>query len=99
MQSETEQRLESFAEFVSSTIEDWKVPGLAVGVVKDGQVIFLEGFGTRDVERGLPVTPQTLFALASGTKAFTTLALGILADEGKLDWDRPVRHYLPAFKL
>src|SRR5262249_8182981 len=73
--------------------------GLAVGIVRHGEVLFLEGFGVRDVERKLPVTPQTLFALASGTKAFTTMALGLLADEGKLDWGTPVRQYLPSFKL
>jgi CubicO group peptidase (beta-lactamase class C family) len=91
--------LEGFGDFVRATMEAWKVPGLAVGVVKDGAVIYLEGFGDRDRERGLPVTPHTRFALASGTKAFTTLALGLLADEGKLDWDTPLRQYLPAFKL
>src|SRR5262245_44649143 len=91
--------LEGFGDFVRATMAAWKVPGLAVSVVKDGAVIYLEGFGERDRERGLPVTPHTRFALASGTKAFTTLALGLLADEGKLDWDTPLRQFLPAFKL
>src|SRR5687767_8409599 len=72
-------RLKGFAEFVQETMEAWKVPGLAVGVVREGEVLFLEGFGMRDVEGKIPVTPRTLFALASGTKAFTTMALGMLA--------------------
>ncbi len=92
-------RLEGFDDFVRATMESWKVPGLAIGIVQDGEVIFLEGFGRRDVDRKLPVTPRTLFALASGTKAFTTMALGLLVDEGRLDWDTPVCHYLPAFRL
>jgi CubicO group peptidase (beta-lactamase class C family) len=91
--------LEGFGDFVRATMDAWKTPGLAIGIVKDGEVIFLEGFGLRDVDRSLPVTPHTLFPLASGTKAFTTMALGLLVDEGKLDWDTPVRHYLPTFKL
>ncbi|GAC1537264.1 MAG: serine hydrolase [Herpetosiphon sp.] len=91
--------LGNFGAFVQSTMQTWHVPGLSIAVVKDGETIFLQGFGNRDVENKQPVTPNTLFALASGTKAFTTLALGILADEGRLDWDTPVRHYLPTFKL
>jgi hypothetical protein len=95
----TDTRLEGFSDFVCSTMEAWKVPGLAVGIVTDGEVLFLEGFGVRQVGHKLPVTPHTLFALAFGTKAFTTMALALLAEEGKLDWDTPVRHYLPSFKL
>ena len=91
--------LEAFHSFVRDTMELWKVPGVAVAVVRDGEVVLAEGFGLRDTEPELPVTPQTLFALASGTKAFTTMALGLLADDGKLDWDTPVRHLLPTFKL
>jgi CubicO group peptidase (beta-lactamase class C family) len=67
--------------------------------VKDGEVILSQGFGKRDVAEGLEVTPQTLFPIGSATKAFTTMALGMLADEGKADWDTPVKTYLPTFKL
>ena len=92
-------RLKGFDDAVRSTMERWKVPGLAITIVKDGEVVLQEGFGQRDVDRNLPVTPQTLFALGSGTKAFTTMALGLLVEDGKLDWDTPVRTYLPDFKL
>ncbi len=92
-------QLADFGAWIEAMMQTWKVPGLAVGVVQDGKVIFLEGFGVRDVEQQLPVTPNTLFALASGTKAFTTAALGLLADEGTLDWDAPVRGTVPSFKL
>ncbi len=96
---ETSARLEGFADFVRSTMAAWKVPGLAVAAVKDFQVIFSQGFGLRDVSGGPEVTSRTLFAIGSCTKAFTAMGLAILADEGKLDWDTPVRTYLPAFRM
>lgn len=91
--------LKGFPEYVQQVLQDWKVPGLAVSIVQDGKVVYAEGFGMRDVEKGLKVTPHTLFAIGSCTKAFTAAAAGILVDEGKLEWDKPVRAYLPAFKL
>ena len=80
-------------------MRDAKVPGLAMGIVKDGKVIFAQGFGYRDLEQKLPVTTKTLFAIGSCTKAFTTMAIGMLVDKGKVEWDKPVRDYLPAFTL
>jgi CubicO group peptidase (beta-lactamase class C family) len=68
-------------------------------VVQHGQVIYSHGFGLRDVNKNLPVTPKTLFAIGSTTKSFTSLSMGILNDEGKLDWDKPVRQYLPEFQM
>lgn len=91
--------LKGFPEFVTKLLADWKVPGVAISVVKDGKVIYAEGFGFRNVEQGLKVTPRTLFAIGSCTKAFTATAVGILVDEGKIEWDKPVRNYLPTFKL
>lgn len=85
--------------FIDSTMKSWKVPGLAMAIVKDGEVAFSEGFGYRNVESKLPVTPNTLFAIGSSSKAFTAASLGILVDDGKIDWDKPVRDYLPTFKL
>jgi CubicO group peptidase (beta-lactamase class C family) len=95
----SQEKLHDFTDFVHSTMQEWNVQGLAIAIVHDGEVLFEQGFGKRDVAHDLAVTPHTLFPIASCTKAFTTAALGILADEGKLDWDTPVRHYLPAFKL
>src|SRR5438552_3277420 len=94
-----EQQLQDFDEFVRATMQDWKLPGLAIAIVKDGEVILSQGFGKRNVAQELDVTPNTLFAIASCTKAFTATALGILVDEGKLDWNTPVRNYIPTFKL
>jgi len=91
--------LKGFNEFITKTMAEWKVPGMAISIVKDGKLIFSEGFGFRDVKQGLKVTPQTLFAIGSCSKAFTAVTVGILVDEGKLDWDKPVRTYIPSFKL
>lgn len=88
-----------FSEFVAKSMAQWKVPGMAVAVIKDGKVILAEGFGLRDIKNNLKVTPQTLFAIGSSSKAFTAADMGILVDEGKVDWDKPVREYLPTFKL
>jgi CubicO group peptidase (beta-lactamase class C family) len=93
------QQLQGFAEFVHTTMQDWQLPGLAIAIVKDGEVTLAQGFGKRNVAQDLDVTPNTLFAIASCTKAFTATALGILVDEGKLEWDKPVRNYLPSFKM
>jgi CubicO group peptidase (beta-lactamase class C family) len=76
-----------------------RVPGLAIGVVERGQLVFARGFGYRDVEERLPVTPDTLFALGSCSKTFTATAVALLADEGKISLDAPVRSYLPDFSL
>lgn len=91
--------LAGFPEWVDKVRADWKVPGCAVGIVYQDKVIFAQGFGQRDVEQNLPVTTKTLFAIGSSSKAFTTFTLGLLADEGKLDWDKPVRDLMPDFKL
>lgn len=88
-----------FGEHVEKLLDLWEVPGLAVGVVKDGQAVYMNGFGNRDVEQGLEVTPQTLFAIGSVSKPFTSLAVGMLVDAGELDWDTPVIDYLPDFRL
>ena len=74
-------------------------PGLAIGVVKDNRVAFLKGYGMRDRERSLPVTPDTLFGIASCTKAFTGTIIGMLKDEGRVDLDRPIKEYLANFQL
>ncbi len=89
----------SIDKLVRRTIERWRVPGVAVAIIKDGKLAFAKGYGYRDLERKLPVTPETLFAIGSCTKAFTATALGFLVDEGKVEWDRPVINYLPDFRL
>ena len=91
--------LKGFDEFAAKVMAEWKVPGLAVSIVQDGRLVYAEGFGYRDLQRKLPVTPRTIFGIGSCSKAFTATTMGILVDEGRLEWDKPVRAYLPAFKL
>ena len=91
--------LADFDQYVMKTMKDWKVPGAALAIVKDGKVILSKGYGLRDVKGNLPVTEQTMFPIASITKSFTVATLGTLATEGKLDWEKPVRDYLPDFRL
>jgi len=91
--------LKGFTEFAEKVMAEWGVPGMAVGVVKDGEVVYMKGFGYRDMEKQLPVTSKTLFAIGSSTKAFTAMAIGILVDDGKLDLDTPLIEYLPDFRL
>lgn len=91
--------LNGLDEFVTGVMQEWHVPGLALGVIHDGKPVKLEGYGYRDVERKLPVTPQTLMAIGSNSKSFTAVLMGMLVDSGKLEWDEPVRNYLPDFQL
>lgn len=84
---------------VREALDVWGVPGVAVAVVRDDEVIYLKGHGVRELGRPEPVTPDTLFPIASCTKGFTTAAMAMLADEGKLDWDDPVRKHVPYFRL
>ena len=94
-----QEALKGFDEVVTDAMKKLDVPGMAIAIVKDKEVIYAKGFGYRDVEKQLPVTPDTLFAIGSSTKAFTTCVLGTLVDEGKIEWDKPVRNYIPWFKL
>ncbi len=91
--------LEEFDPLIEKAICDFQVPGLAVGVVVDGHVVYAKGFGYRDLEKKLTVTPETLFAIGSCTKAFTTFVIGNLVDEGQIAWDQPVIDVLPEFRL
>jgi CubicO group peptidase (beta-lactamase class C family) len=91
--------LRDLPKFAEKVLADWGVPGMAVGVVKDGKVIYMDSFGYRDMEKQLPVTTNTLFAIGSSTKAFTATAIGMLVDDGKLDLDTPLIEYLPDFRL
>ena len=92
----SEQKLD---ELIQKTITTFDVPGMSVGVLKDGKVIYSKGFGVRSLTSKLPMTPETLVGIASNSKGFTCTALAILADEGKLDWDDKVTKFLPDFKM
>ncbi|WP_307893257.1 serine hydrolase [Bacillus swezeyi] len=93
------EELKGFCEFAEKEMKRWKVPGAAVAVIKEDEVVMAEGFGYKDKERKLKVNPNTMFAIGSATKAFTTASMALLADEGKMEWDQPVREYLPEFDM
>jgi CubicO group peptidase (beta-lactamase class C family) len=95
----TPKSLDDFDAIVTKAMADSQVPGISVAIVRDGKVIYAKGFGYRDVEKKLPVTTDTLFAIGSVSKSFTSLVFGTLNDEGKVDWDKPVRTYLPTFQI
>jgi CubicO group peptidase (beta-lactamase class C family) len=86
---------ESIKRFVTEQLAAWEVPGCAIAAVRNGAVVLAAGWGRRDVAADLPVTADTLFAIGSVTKAFTT-TVGALVDDGLLEWDRPLRDYVPA---
>lgn len=84
---------------VNLTLKTFDVPGIAVAIVKDGKVIHAKGYGVRSLKNNLLVDENTLFGIASNTKAFTSAALAILVDEGKLKWDDKVIEYIPEFRM
>jgi CubicO group peptidase (beta-lactamase class C family) len=86
-------------QWVNASMKEWKVPGASVAVVKDGSVVYMKGFGVRDVGTNQPVTADTLFDIGSCTKAFTSAAIAMLVDEGKIQWDGKVNEYIPFFHL
>jgi len=80
-------------------LKDWHAAGFAVAVVEKDSIIYAKGFGYRDYEHKTPVTPHTLFAIGSCTKAFTASIIGLLQKQGLVDIDKPVREYLPSLKF
>ncbi|MCS6874184.1 MAG: serine hydrolase [Pyrinomonadaceae bacterium] len=86
--------------YAEQVLRDWKVPGMAIAIVKDDRVIFAKGYGVRHLGKPEKVDEDTLFAIASNSKAFTTAALAILMDEGKISgWDEKVSIFLPEFQM
>ena len=84
---------------VEKTMKIFDVPGIAVAIVKDGKIIHEKGYGVTSLNTMQKMNEHTRFGIASNSKAFTTAALGILVDEGKLNWDDKVTDYIPEFKL
>ncbi len=85
--------------YFEKAIQDWDVPGMEVLIFKDGEVLLEKGYGVKNTETGEKVTPETLMAIASNTKAFTSAALAMLVDKGEIAWDDKVVDFLPYFKL
>lgn len=93
------EQLDQLDRYYAKALIDWIVPGMAIAIVKGNEVIFAKGYGVKDVNTGEPVDSETLFPIASNTKAFTSAALAILVDRGQIKWDDRVTSYLPYFKL
>ena len=91
--------LNGFDEYANKAIKDWGVPGIAVAIVKNDQIVFAKGYGVRKLGDPTPVDEKTLFAIGSSSKAFTAAAIAMLVDDGKMKWDDPVTKHLPGFQL
>jgi len=89
----------AFDKIVDATVARYQLPGIAVGVIENGQVVYTRTVGETVAGSGQKITPQTLFKIASNSKAMTTALLGRLVDQGKLRWDDPVTKYLPQFRM
>ena len=98
-QKNIDKKLKELDAYYEQALSDWNVPGMAVAIVKDGEIIFSKGYGTINVNTGETVDGNSLFAIASNSKAFTSAAIAILIDEGKMSWNDKVKDYLPWFEL
>ena len=96
---EVAKKLQGFDAYMTKVLKDWNCPGIGVGIVVGDKLVFVRGYGYRDYEKRLPFTPTTLFQIASNTKLFTAVAAGLLVEEGKLTWDKPVRDSVAAIQF
>ena len=97
--SMVDQKLKGFDSEIMKTLNDWNIPGCGIGIVVKNKLVFAKGYGYRDLVKKLPVTPNTLFQIASNTKLFTATSIGFLVEEGKLDWDKPIKNYVPQIQF
>lgn len=94
-----DEKLADIDAYANTVMNTWNGPGMAIAIVKDDKVVFQKGYGVRELGKPDKVDENTLFAIASNSKAFTTASLAILIDEGKLKWDDKVTRLLPEFQL
>lgn len=92
-------RFDGMDSYIQEAMQQWQVPGLAIAIVKDGQTVLARGYGVCELGTERLVTKDSIFTIASCTKSFTAACIGLLVDEGKLNWDDPVRQHLPNFEL
>jgi CubicO group peptidase (beta-lactamase class C family) len=85
--------------YYQQALTDWGVPGMAVAIIKDNEIVLMKGYGVKEINKGGKVDEETIFAIASLSKAFTSAALAVLVDEGKIEWDDKVRQHLPWFEM
>src|SRR5229473_1976863 len=92
-------KLDGFDSYMAQVLKDWNTPGIGVGIVVNDKLVFAKGYGYRDYEKKLPFTPATLQQIASNSKLFTAVAAGMLVEEGKLTWDKPIRESVPTIQF
>src|ERR1700704_5384730 len=92
-------KLQGFDSYMEQVLKDWNTPGIGVGIVVNDKLVFAKGYGYRDYEKKLPFTPATLCQIASNSKLFTAVSAGMLVEEGKLAWDKPVRESVPTIQF
>jgi CubicO group peptidase (beta-lactamase class C family) len=92
-------KLKDIDAYAQKVMAEWSAPGMAIAIVKDDKVVFAKGYGVRELGKPEKVDENTLFAIASNSKAFTTASLAMLVDEKKLNWNDKVIKYLPDFQM
>src|SRR5436305_12895380 len=97
--ADVDKKLQGFDAYMEQTLKDWNTPGVGVGIVVGNKLVFVKGYGYRDYEKKLPFTARTLQPFASNSKLFTAVAAGMLVEEGKLTWDKPVRESVPEIRF
>ena len=93
------EKVQDFDTYMEQLLQDWNAPGVGIGIVAEDMLVFAKGYGYRNYEEKLPFTPKTLFPIASNTKLFTAVAAGMLVEEGKLTWDKPICDAVPAIRF
>lgn len=92
-------KIDDLDSYAQKLMTEFNVPGLAFGIVRNDSILFVKGYGVREIHKDLPVSTNTTFGIGSISKSFTALTLGILVSQGKINWDDRVRDYLPYFEL
>jgi CubicO group peptidase (beta-lactamase class C family) len=98
-QDKTTVNLQAIDTYYKKMVKDWNIPSATIGIVKNGELIFTGNYGVLEVGKNEKPNEHTLYAIASNSKAFTSAIIGMLVQEGKLDWNDKVKKYLPYFEV
>lgn len=98
-QIDVDARLKGFDDYMAQAMKDWNAPGIGIGIVVKDRLVFAKGYGFRDFGKKLPYTPTTTQPIASNSKLFTAVAVGLLVEEGKLRWDEPIKRFVPGIRF
>ena len=98
-EADVAKKLQGFDAYMEQTLKDWNTPGVGVGIVVGDKLVFVKGYGYRDYEKKLPFTAKTLQPIASNSKLFTAVSAGMLVEEGKLTWDKPIKQSVPEIEF